>query len=52
MLNSQCEEGARDGIDIKYLGIIWVGVGLDLHWIAFEQDFLTYLFEVFESVTV
>ena len=23
ILNSQCEEGARDGIDIWYMGITW-----------------------------
>ena len=26
MLNSQCEEGARDGFDIWYIGVILQGV--------------------------
>ena len=31
---------------------ILVGVDFGLNWIAFEQAFLTYLFEVVEFVTV
>ena len=31
---------------------IFVGVGLGLNWIAFEQAILTYLFEAVEFVTV